>query len=261
MSVSTRTTEPRARALRGCPGVHARAGDLVCRGHVPARIRGGADRARPRAGARRAADAKRRATGAQLAAARGGGRLGGCGIRRRRRRRGERGGATAPRFRRLSGRHPGSSQEEELRRLGLYVVGLSQGGWRVTMQERSAAPSTAATEKGQAARPGSPLPKVRRAPRAGAKRPAAPKRSPQPPPEKVPYADFDPTVPIPKEDEPPVATDEIERIRAAIVPALKEANWLLARAENESIGAAVMRPVQRSSLKRVDSCRAGRSCL
>ena len=117
--------------------------------------------------------------------------------------------------------NPGSSQEEELRRLGLYVVGLSQGGWRVTMQERSAAPSTAATEKGQAARPGSPLPKVRRAPRAGAKRPAAPKRSPQPPPEKVPYADFDPTVPIPKEDEPPVATDEIERIRAAIVPALK----------------------------------------
>jgi RHS repeat-associated protein len=134
----------------------------------------------------------------------------------------------------MSGLQADAATEEKLRKLGIGY-GVKLQGWKISVFPRPEAP--------QAPSPTKP-PRPPRKPARTAKPAQAPKAAPAadpPPPKPLPYADFDPTVPIPKDDEPVVSRDDIPVIRAEIAPALREAQWFIERAKKgEYIHPAVM---------------------
>jgi RHS repeat-associated protein len=144
-----------------------------------------------------------------------------------------------------------ATREEKLRNLGIVSdVRLRNLGsiYGVRFSQRSPPPPAMPPEKERPVRHDSRSTASRPKPGGTVKRPSTAQKpapaapaAPVPAPAKVPYADFDPTVPIPKEEEPVVNSDDIERIRTGIAPALREANWYIARAQKgEVISAWVM---------------------
>lgn len=127
-----------------------------------------------------------------------------------------------------------AATEEKLRKLGIiYGFRFGQGG-KISLYRRP--------EPGRVA----PAPERPRAPRkpAPVAKPA-PVVQPAPPPKPLPYADFDPTVPIPKEDEPVITSDDVPRIRAGAALALREAASFIERAKNgEHLHPAVLASAQ-----------------
>jgi hypothetical protein len=125
-----------------------------------------------------------------------------------------------------------ASTEEKLRKLGItYGFRFGQGG-KISLYRRPEAAPVA------------PAPKPPRAPR----RPAPVAKPPpvaKPAPSPLPYADFDPTVPIPKEDEPVITSDDVSRIRAGTALALREATSFIERSKKgEHLHPAVMASAQ-----------------
>jgi RHS repeat-associated protein len=134
----------------------------------------------------------------------------------------------------MSGLQADAATEEKLRKLGI-VLGVSFGpGGKISFYRRS--------EAAQAA-PAAKPPRAPRKPAPAAK--PAPVAEP-PPPEPPPYTDFDPTVPIPKDDEPVITREDIPVLRAGIAPALQEAARFIERAKKgEHIHPAVLEATQK----------------